>query len=74
MPSETETTFEGYIASVNERGFGFITRPGEPDLFFHCKSLVGGLVFDEQLRQRRVRFRIRDDCGRPRAIEVGPAY
>jgi cold shock protein len=37
----------GTIKTLTERGFGFISRPGEPkDLFFHSKELKG-VTFDE---------------------------
>jgi cold shock protein len=37
----------GTIKTKTDRGFGFITRPGETkDLFFHSKDLVG-LTYDE---------------------------
>jgi cold shock CspA family protein len=63
----------GTIKAVRlERGFGFISRPQAPDIFFHCRDLVG-LPFDEQLQERRVRFvEIQTDRG-ARAREIQPA-
>jgi CspA family cold shock protein len=40
----------GTIKTLTDRGFGFISRPGESkDLFFHSKDLVG--VTFEDLKQ-----------------------
>lgn len=37
----------GTIKTLTEKGFGFISREGEPkDLFFHSKELQG-VTFDE---------------------------
>ena len=64
----------GTICRVNiERGFGFVARPGEPDLFFHVSALHG-LEWSEALQEMRVSFDLgtgRD--GRPRAEFVRPA-
>lgn len=50
---------EGSIKSVVlARGFGFISEPNQPDVFFHCKDLANDLAFDEMLIERRVRFEI----------------
>ena len=36
----------GTVKTKTDRGFGFISRPGEPkDLFFHSKDLIG-VTFD----------------------------
>ena len=32
---------EGTIARLTDRGFGFIAREGEKDIFFHSNELVG---------------------------------
>ncbi len=32
---------EGTIARLTDRGFGFIAREGEKDLFFHSNELKG---------------------------------
>ena len=32
---------EGTIARLTDRGFGFIAREGENDIFFHSNELVG---------------------------------
>lgn len=32
---------EGTIARLTDRGFGFIAREGEKDLFFHSNELQG---------------------------------
>jgi len=64
----------GYVARVNEeRGFGFIAMADPPDLFFHCSELQGGLIFDAQLKMRRVEFEIVDSPKGPRAANVRPA-
>jgi CspA family cold shock protein len=45
----------GTIKTLTDRGFGFISRPGEAkDLFFHSKEL-NGVTFDE-LKSWRQRF------------------
>jgi CspA family cold shock protein len=48
--------YEGTICSLRlDKGYGFINRPGEDDVFFH-RSDLEGLEFDDTLEQRRVRF------------------
>lgn len=50
--------YQGTICNVvQDRGFGFINLPGQPDVFFHANDLVD-LAFDETLQERRVRFEI----------------
>jgi cold shock CspA family protein len=53
------TMYQGTIQNVVvDRGFGFISSTGQPDVFFHCSDLAADLPFDETLRERRVRFDI----------------
>jgi CspA family cold shock protein len=49
----------GTICAVRaDKGYGFIAPTGGgDDLFFHHRDLID-LEFDEQLRERRVRFNI----------------
>jgi CspA family cold shock protein len=57
----------GTIKTLNERGFGFISREGETkDLFFHSKDL-SGVTFDELKVGDTVTFEV-DNSG-----EKGPA-
>ncbi len=64
----------GTIVRLNlERGFGFIASTGEPDYFFHCRELRAGLTFDEQLRERFVRFSLATGQQGLKAINIFPA-
>ena len=58
---------------IVDRGFGFIAVPGEDDVFFHYRGLCGGLEFNEQLVERRVRFNVIESEKGPRAGAVRPA-
>lgn len=64
--------YEGTIVRiVRDRGYGFISRGrGEPDLFFHVRSLPREVLFDETLTERRVEFAIEMHSGRERAAGV----
>lgn len=65
--------YDGTVCSVRaDRGFGFISSPGQPDVFFHMSDL-DGLAFDETLQQRRVQFDIIGTGKGPRAANVRPA-
>jgi cold shock CspA family protein len=68
---ETKT---GTVVSLKmDQKYGFIRSDGR-DVFFHVSGLCEGLTFDEQLRERRVRFRvITTDTGRQKAIGVEAA-
>jgi CspA family cold shock protein len=56
-----------------DRGFGFIYHQrGGADLFFHANELVD-LEFNEQLKERRVQFEIRQTPKGPRAYNVTAA-
>ena len=62
---------EGYVKKlVLDRGFGFIAESGEPDVFFHAKDVDDGLLFDESLEQRRVRFDLIETDKGPAALNV----
>jgi CspA family cold shock protein len=60
----------GTIKTKTDRGFGFITRPGEvKDLFFHSKDLVG-VTFDELQAGDAVSFDVVDGPKGPSAKNV----
>lgn len=65
---------EGVVKSiVFGKGFGFIERPDQVDLFFHECSL-DGLEMDDTLMMRRVKFDVEyDRQGRQRAKRVWAA-
>lgn len=66
--------YEGTICSVRvDRGFGFISSPNQPDVFFHVRDMAAGLTFDETLKELRVRFDIVSGTKGPRAANVRPA-
>ena len=66
--------YQGCITSIKlDRGFGFISSPGQPDAFFHHQELRGDLEFDEQLMERRVQFDLLMTSKGPRANNVRPA-
>jgi CspA family cold shock protein len=63
----------GTIKTLNERGFGFITREGEAkDLFFHSSELKG-VTFDELKVGDAVTFEVVDDEKGPKATNVSRA-
>jgi cold shock CspA family protein len=48
---------EGFVKTVNHRGFGFIAIAGDADAYFHVSDISDpDLPFDDTLYQRRVRF------------------
>ena len=60
----------GVIKKKIDKGFGFITVPGqEKDLFFHSKSLVG-VTFDELQEGDNVTFEVEDSPKGPNAVNV----
>lgn len=61
---------QGVVKTVNEKGFGFITREGEAkDLFFHSNDLVG-VSFTEIRVGDKVKFEIMDGAKGPAAKNV----
>ncbi len=60
----------GIIASVTDRGFGFITQDGaEKDLFFHSKELKN-VQFDELKAGDKVTFEIAEGPKGLNAVNV----
>ena len=60
-------------AIVADRGFGFISRPGDSDLFFHIRETqLGNLDFDECLRELPVEFdvEVNELNGKLQAVNV----
>jgi CspA family cold shock protein len=58
---------------VSDRGFGFISREGQPkDLFFHSKELKG-VTFDELKEGDALTFEVVDGEKGPSATNVSRA-
>jgi CspA family cold shock protein len=65
--------YEGVVKTViPDRGFGFISQNGGPDIFFHFRDLDPSLEFNDQLRERRVRFQVVESDRGPRAKNIRP--
>ncbi|MFA6446320.1 MAG: cold shock domain-containing protein [Candidatus Paceibacterota bacterium] len=63
----------GVIKTLNERGFGFISRDGETkDLFFHSKEL-SGVTFEELKVGDKVTFEVIQSEKGPAAVKVARA-
>ena len=61
---------EGTIASLTDRGFGFIAREGEEkDLFFHSNELQG-VEFNDLREGDKVTFEVADSPKGPNATKV----
>ncbi len=60
----------GTIKTLTDRGYGFISRPGEAkDLFFHSKDL-NGVMFDELKAGDTVNFEVAQGEKGPSAVNV----
>ncbi len=60
----------GTIKTLTDRGFGFISRPGEAkDLFFHSKDLVG-VTFEDLKQGDTLSFDVVDGQKGPAAVNV----
>lgn len=60
----------GTIKTLKEKGFGFITTPGQAkDLFFHSNALVG-VAFDELREGDAVSFEVEQSEKGPNAVNV----
>ncbi len=63
----------GTIKTLTDKGFGFISRPGEAkDLFFHSKEL-NGVTFDELKVGDMVTFTVVEGDKGPAATNVSRA-
>ncbi len=60
---------EGTIKTLTERGFGFIEREGEEDLFFHSNDLVD-VNFDDLKVGDKVSFEVASSDKGPKAADV----
>ena len=62
----------GTIAKmIEDKGFGFITPAnGEKDLFFHARSVVGDVIFDDMREGDAVTFEVEDGPKGPAAVDV----
>jgi len=66
-PDEPSASGSGTIRSfLAEKGFGFIARYGEPDVFFHVTDLVDGQVAVEI--GQKVRFELQPSARKPGAF------
>ncbi len=63
---------EGTIKTLTERGFGFIAREGEEDIFFHSNDLVD-VRFDDLKEGDKVTFEVTTSNKGPKAVEVSRA-
>jgi len=64
---------QGTIDRVNfDRGFGFISAPQMPDVFFHWTNL-DGIEFREEIVGQRVEVEYEKGPKGPRALMVRPA-
>lgn len=63
----------GTIAKIiDDKGFGFIT-PAEgtgKDLFFHARSVVGDVIFDDMREGDTVTFEVEEGPKGPAAVNV----
>lgn len=59
----------GTIKTLTDRGFGFISREGEDDLFFHSNELQG-VTFDELKVGDKVSFEVTSGAKGPAATGV----
>ncbi len=60
---------EGTIKTITERGFGFIKREGEDDIFFHSNDLVD-TEFDDLKVGDTVSFEVASSNKGPKAANV----
>ncbi|MBP9762544.1 cold shock domain-containing protein [Patescibacteria group bacterium] len=62
---------KGIIKKKTEKGFGFIGAEGQAkDLFFHSKSVVGDVIFDDMREGETVTFDIEQTPKGPSAVNV----
>jgi len=60
---------QGTIKCFGERGFGYISRKGQPDIWFHCHDSPD-LSECEFRAGRAVLFSVYETLGKARAVDV----
>ncbi len=60
---------EGTIKTLTDKGFGFIEREGESDIFFHSNDLVD-IEFDDLKVGDKVSFEVAQSNKGPKASNV----
>jgi len=71
-PSPHKKNEKGFIARLDDRGFGFIEpERDEVDIYFHCSSVVG-MKFDDLRVNDPVEYssELDEKQGKPRAVKV----
>lgn len=63
---------QGTIKKLTDKNFGFISRDGDKDLFFHANELVG-VSFNELREGDAVTFEVTDGPKGPAATKVSKA-
>jgi CspA family cold shock protein len=63
---------QGTIKKLTDKNFGFISRDGDKDLFFHANELVG-IGFNELQEGDAVTFEVTDGPKGPAATKVSKA-
>lgn len=59
------------VKLITDKGFGFIQpEDGSKDLFFHARSVVGDVVYDELKEGDKVTFETEDGPKGPSAVDV----
>lgn len=65
----SETKVQGTVKFYNRaKGFGFIQRAGERDVFVHAKDLPTGVI--ELFQEQKVAFVIDNNHKGPRATDI----
>ena len=57
---------------VSDRGFGFITpdEGADKDVFFHARSVAGGVAYDDLREGDAVSFELEDGPKGPAAVNI----
>jgi CspA family cold shock protein len=63
---------QGIIKTLTDKGFGFISTDGQPDVFFHSSALVD-VMFDQLRKGDAVTYDVEDSPKGPRAANVRKA-
>lgn len=68
----SHTMQTGTIARLTDRGFGFIAREGEKDIFFHSNELVN-VQYSDLREGDKVTFEVAQGPKGPNAVKVSKA-